>query len=62
MRFEPVYLSLADSSIGAKGKEELPCDFPVRAFQVAPDVYATARGDCLNVSNLAEDLEFHREL
>jgi len=66
MRFKPVYLSFADCPIGklhgCSSFPLAPAAFAVRAFQIAPDVHTPVRGDCLDVSNLAEDLEFHHEL
>jgi hypothetical protein len=66
MGFKPVYLGFADYSIGklhgCSSFPFAPAPFAVRAFQIAPDVDPSARGDCLDVSNLAEDLEFHQQL
>lgn len=64
MRFKPVYLGFADCPIGKlHGRSSFPlapAAFAVRAVQISSDVHTPTRGDCLNASNLAEDLEFHR--
>jgi len=66
MRFKTVYLGFADCSIsklhGCSSFPFTPAAFAVRAFQIAHDVHPPAGRDCLDVSNLAEDLEFRHEL
>lgn len=63
MRFEPVYLGFADCTIcesDSSNALHLPPTSPaVSALQIAPDVYGPAGCNCLNVSNLADDLKFY---
>jgi len=63
MRLKPVYLGFTNCPIGklhhGSSFSLAPATFAVRAVQIAPDVYSSASGDCLDISDLSEDLELH---
>ena len=66
MCFKPVDFSFLDCPIGKSYRGSAfpltPATFTVRAVQIASNVYSPACGDCFNVFDLAEDLEFHHTL
>ena len=61
MRFKPVYFGFADCTVRKLYRCSPfplpPPAFAISALQIAPDVYAPACSDCLDVSDLAEDLK-----
>ena len=66
MCFKSVNFSFLDCSIGKSYRGSAfpltPATFAVCAVQIASNVYSPACGDCFNVFDLAEDLEFHHTL
>ena len=66
MCFKPVKFSFLDCPIGKShggpAFSLTPTTFAVRTFQIASNVYSSACGDCFNVFDLAEELEFHHIL
>jgi hypothetical protein len=63
MRFVPMHLYTAKLAVGVTNQGLTlhfpPVPMPIRAVELAPDVYTTPPGDGLNRSNLTDDLEVH---
>ncbi len=66
MCFKPVNLGFTDCPIRKlNGGSPFPLTtaaFTMRAVQITPDVHASARSDCFDITDLAEELDFHRDL
>jgi hypothetical protein len=63
MRFVPMHLCTAKLAAGVTNQGLTlhfpPVPLPIRAVEVAPDVYTTPPGDGLNRGNLTDDLEVY---